>query len=490
MANQQPDPGLGWNLIPDPAGKGAEQQYSDADWRQYVQHLFQQQQHQQQQQPPAQQAFMDQLLANQQAMATQLGQQAQLGQQGQVGPKNFRKLDPPSMPHPKDWRNFARQVEEFRIEAREHSEFNQVRALKCALPDDIQIIAGEHMDVPAMEKAGAVDVLVAWLKNRYGPLDGVESLQVLEDWEKFERKGTDLRRYVDEFEQMVVRMLHLGKTVQDKKEIFLVKAQLPEDLKSELSTAMHRLVQNNSAKTDWDYEDLKQEMLLISSKRKELFQRHINYQKAQTIDELTDGFTRFADRREQYGDLPGATPLSYGINCKHHAAGRCKFGQSCRYVHESNRHGGDDRHINWMRQDGKGKGKGKDLGWSPRHPSESRWSRGRTSDRSRSPRSGRDASRSPTRPRYTPSRYTDRSPSRMLYRDRSRSPSKGKGKGKEICRDNLRGKCRWGNTCRHSHSTGGADHSRNSTKSPPRFGSQSPGRGAPSRSPRPFGGRR
>ena len=472
-----------WSMV-DSVGKGqGDPTFTDDEWRhyntqvqqQYQQHLQQLQQQltlsQAQQQAtataaaaqggqdPAQQQLLNTILQNQQWITNQMQQQQQAQQASnalpQLGstPGFMKKLTPPTLPSPIDsYKIYVRAVEEFRAESKDFREFQIVKAIKDALPEELRVIASDRMSITDMEKAGSVDVLLAWIKDRYDDLPGEEILDTKRQWQAFKRTGPCLRTYVDAFEQHLVKLTRLGKRPdeEDARDLLLIKADLPDIIESDLRLQLHRLVQNAN-KADWTYTDLKNELLLIG-KRPELLQRRVNFQEVTTPGKGQD-----------------AGKLNPAIYAAFDPANDGK------YQREPGGAWFDrDQPVNYVNFT-KGKGKGK-KGKSDKpcfHFQNNKCTRGAScafshataSDRGRSPQRW-NASPTPTR---------------------SHSSGRPPNATRESCRYFSRGQCSRGRHCMFAHDKGRNDGYRSDRSRSPRFqGTRSPSRSPPPR----FGGSR
>ena len=560
----QPPPD-GWNL----AGKGSDEQYTHAEWVTWF-HEYQAQAAAvgAQQANAPQTVFNRTLLENQQAIANQLAQQTQLSQQqqqaqqAQLAPPAsaallnpppqvqqhhpHRKLDIPVLPDPEqNYAVYARAVEEFRHESKDYDEFAQVKALKGALPPDLQTTAESMFSVAEMKVAGVVDKFVDWLKQRYDNLKGTDIIDILKEWNAFGRTGSSLRKFVDEFEHFQVRLTRVSKqpAAGELRDLLLVKAMLPPSVEKEIITALTRQIKSNG-KDEWSYEDLRAELIMQDGKT-ELLQRRVNHVDARPSDDTLG--------------------LNKHIQCRHFGnpySSGCLRGRSCEYSHElphptrsSRLYPSRSPWIPYLQQAFPLRGNGEHQYNDRRHPawedeireySSADWDaapldiprrasrsrnvnygstdrgRGRStsprstsprySSRSRSPRSGKGKGKGKGKSRFvcfdfqkgTCRRGTDC----KFSHDSSRSPSRGNSPRqpekdffsgakwkREICRDWARGTCRFGASCRHVHDSGSSDRRtpspRRSNFSPvfpfKRLGSRSPSgqRGGSSRSPRP-----
>ena len=580
MSDHSEDPLPGWNLV----GKGApgSEEYTNAEWLEWFnQYQAQMAQSGANAANEPQRVFNNTLLQNQQAMvqhqqqiANQMAQQQALAQsqqqlaQDQLAQQQLsqqqlsqqppplqqvqppyqpppRKLDTPVLPNPEEYLQYQRSVAEFRHESKHHDEYAIVKALKDALPSDLLTIANQQFSVDEMKVAGVVDKFLDWIKKRFSPLHGVESLDILRDWHGFRRQGASLKKYIDDFEQMQVRLTRIGKqtAAAELRDTFLIKAFLPVQLEKDIILALSRQIKANGA-TEWTLEDLQAEFLLQDGKAELLQRRDVN---------LVDARPAMYD-----SDTLG---LNSGIPCKHfgNPYGGCLRGRDCKYSHSqpptrqssSRLYPSRSPWIDYLQQAYPHTDPANQYD-DRRHPNSefaeytpSQWdaaargvherqrqkrdvnygstSRGRSTSprstsprfdrysRSRSPRSGKGKGkgkgnlpcfdfqkgicRRGTECRFSHSAGdSSRSPSRGYSRQPERDHFSGAKWKREICRDYSRGTCRYGDSCRHVHGDGRTPSPRRTNFSPrPRFGSRSPGRspngstqrGDASRSPRP-----
>jgi len=437
----QPGSDTGWEHVVASDGKGAPvaQTYTPEEWAQWSVYQYNrmqqmsaqltqqqqaldhaQQQHELQQAQAQQQAFQATQFHAAQAAPTPtqpLGAPAVMPPMGQptfdatayqqmmqlqqrINTPKKRKIDSPLLPDPAgDVLRWERAVDEFLAGNTDCTDqYSLCKALKDALPEDLQVLATERFTIPDMQHADAVATLVSWIKSRYEELPDEETTKILRGWHDFRRSGTDLRLYLDQYDHQLVLLTRVHKKPSDAeiKDYLLLKADLPKTVHFDIRTALSRLC-SCLGQADYTYAQLKSE-LLLASKRPDLLQRRVNVVESsrQELDAVVPvHFGRKGDKGKGKGKQP----------CWAYQTGSCRFGRDCRFSHSS----GDRSHT--------------PAPWDNRG--------GNAGDRSRS------------RGRH------ERSP-----RHDARSRSTSTTRGREACRDFVKGECTRGDKCIFSHEQG------------------------------------
>jgi hypothetical protein len=356
---------------------------------------------------------------------------------------------------------YQRAVDEFIAEVSDYAtKFQILRALKDALPENLQVLLIDRMSVQDMKEEDARDVFMTWLRTRYETTAGTDAQDNMNEFNKFMRTTSSLRDFIDSFEHLILKLQKDGLVFSDVQQrgYLIAKAELPAEVLADLQLSMHR--RGKSA-----YTDVREELLLIGAKPS-LFVRAVHRTEAtptkQQVNEVH--FQQRDDKGKGGRGRKGSKPI-----CWHYQKGTCQRGNDCFYEHVYERGGK--------------KGAGK---------------RGRSTSPSGG---GKGRSYSPRGRSYSRSRDTMRDFSSAPDRSRSRS----RHYARVPCRDFSNGKCNYGSSCRFSHDRSDQPRrfaGRSSSRSPKGFGGGKGGwrdrsnsrgkngggkgrRGSSSRSPRP-----
>ena len=397
-------------------------------------------------------AFMLQaqsLLQQQNALITNLQNSlsiaaANQSSQAQPYPKKFgdKCLPPAGLPSPADgWKHYKRQLDEFlaTLVDTNYSTFQILRAVKDCLPPDLIEVIQAKWKVDQMTKAGCLDEIVDFLRDRFDTYEGADQIADIKNWDALYRKTQDVVAFMDLFEHHILLLAKQGITFSDAvlARYLIVKMRLPVDAERALMLALHRL-RTNLALASYSYKHVKEEMQHLNAN---LFVR-VNV--SSVLPTGKDILASPPDHRPRdpyfvnyqgKGRDKGSNELYPVKDCFHWRDGQCWRGADCKFSHA-----------------------GPGSGCPPS------WDRGRSNHRGRSEPASRSRSRGDS----------SRSYRQDTSRSRGRSPSGGFGN--IVCRDFQQYKCTRGKDCRFSHdfSTGGSRPSPPTRPAP--TGSRSPSR--------------